>query len=242
MSRPPAAYEEVFAATRALPTAGVVYIASGAKYSVFALDAARSVQRSNPELGITLLSDQPKLSVEGVVDRHYVFSGGHYRSKVDHLASSPFERTLYLDTDTRVVASLTSAFQLLDRFDLAMAHAHRRHRASTTEVWREEIPDAFPQLNGGVALYRKSPATDNLWHRWSESFHSAGFKKDQVTLRELLWLADDLRWTVLPPEYNIRYRKYPMIWKRDEAEPKILHYHTFHNRHLYAIRKLFGRT
>lgn len=213
---------------RTLPDCGVVLIASGRRYVDFGLAAAASVRRSNPQIGIALFSDQADLDTRALVDLHGVFADGHYRSKVDHMISSPFERSLYLDTDVRVVAPLDDMFRILDRFDLAIAHAHRRNSTLTSQTWRENIPAAFPQLNSGVVLYRKGPAVDRLWREWAEHFPAAGFKKDQVTLRELLWTAEYLRWTVLPPEFNIRYRKYPQIWDREEAEPKILHYQEFH--------------
>jgi len=210
------------------PVNGVLFIASGARYARFALAAATSIRRSNPRLSIALFTDQHELSVRGEVDIIGLFRDGHYRSKVDYIGASPFERSLYLDTDIRVVAPLHDMFRLLERFDLAIAHAHARNKLETLEKWRSDIPRAFPQLNAGVILYRRGEALDRLWRDWAMSFHDAGFAKDQVTLRELLWLADDLRWTVLPPEYNIRYDKYLRVWRPSEARPHILHFRAFH--------------
>jgi len=93
-------------------------------------------------------------------------------------------------------------------------------------VWRTEIPEAFPQLNTGVFLFRGTPAVLELLRAWSAAFHEAGLKKDQVTLRELLWLSD-LRLHVLPPEYNLRHRKYLRVWEEREAVPRILHFRRF---------------
>ena len=58
--------------------------------------------------------------------------------------------------------------------------------------------------------------------RWRDAYHEAGFKWDQITLRELLWMSD-LAVYVLPPEDNVRYRKYLDVWTEREAVPKILH-------------------
>ncbi len=38
----------------------------------------------------------------------------HIRSKVDYISETPFQRTLYLDADTRVCEDLTHMFELLD--------------------------------------------------------------------------------------------------------------------------------
>ena len=85
------------------------------------------------------------------------------------------------------------------------------------------IPEAFPQLNGGVILYRANAAVHQMLADWKQAYHTAGFKWDQVTLRELLWKSD-LRLFILPPEYNVRYSKYLEVWEADEARPKILHF------------------
>ena len=202
------------------PACGVIYVASGTFHAAAAAAAARSVRETNPWLAIDLYTDEP--AVDGPFDRVVRFSGGHLRSKVDHLVSTRFQRTLYLDSDTRVVADLKPMFELLSRFDMAIAHAHARNAGRQKEIWRREISEAFPQHNGGVILYRGEGKTLEFMKNWSAAYHEAGFKWDQITLRELMWMSD-LAIYVLPPEYNIRYRKYLDIWTDREAVPKILH-------------------
>jgi hypothetical protein len=205
--------------------AGVIFIAVGKFYVERAKEAALSVRNSNPWLPITLFTDQNAAS--DIFSEVIRFEKGHYRSKIDYLDESPYERTLYLDTDVRVIADLRSMFVLLDRFELAVSHAHRRNDDLTREIWRERIPDAFPQANGGVILYRRTAAVIDALQEWRKAFHEAGFRKDQVTLREILWTRD-LKVYFLPPEYNIRYRKYLYTMSKREAEPKILHMKRFH--------------
>jgi len=43
--------------------------------------------------------------------------------KILPLLDSPFNRTVFLDTDTQVCSEFFELFDLLDRFDLAVAHA-----------------------------------------------------------------------------------------------------------------------
>ncbi|OOY94453.1 hypothetical protein BOW17_06375 [Solemya velum gill symbiont] len=213
--------------TSSNPTRGVIYIATGEPYRTAAFRSAESVRKHSPDLAIDLYTD---VIPEGDTpfDHIGIVENPHPRSKVDYLQKSRFEETLYLDSDTKVVADITGMFDLLERFDIALAHAHARNRRGTTELWRTEIPDAFPQLNGGVILFRNSDAVNAMLKAWSDSYHHAGFSKDQVTLRELLWISD-LRMHILPPEYNIRYSRYIDFWESWEADPKILHYAVFHN-------------
>lgn len=204
---------------------GVIFVATG-DYARAAVQAAASIRKTCPGLGIHLFTDNTQIPV-GNFDGVSTITNPHMRSKVDYFALSPFERTLYLDTDVMVVEDIREMFGLLDRFDLAIAHAHARNQISTNEIWRHTIPESFPQMNSGVVLYKNEPAVVKLFTDWSAAYKEAGFKKDQVTLRELLWICD-LRIATLPPEYNLRSSKYIRIWEKKEARPKILHYAKFH--------------
>jgi hypothetical protein len=200
---------------------GIVYIATGERYVRATVKSAASVKQHCKNLKVHLFTDLKEFSHDGI-DGVTIIDQPHRRSKVDYLFKTPFERTLYLDSDTRVVDNIEDMFNLLNNFDIALAHAHLRNHPATLEQWNTNIPYAFPQLNGGVILYRMNMKVENLLKQWHEAYHTAGFKKDQTTLRELIWNSD-LRLTILPPEYNIRYKKYLWIWKKNEAVPKILH-------------------
>ncbi len=210
------------------PSSGVVFVATGARYIACAEAAARSVRRHMPEVPIALFTDAGALGhpLADIFDPVIELEGAHHRSKVDCLMNSPFERTLFLDADIRVLEDVSELFDLLERFDIAMAHAHARVRAETQAVWIRALPEAYPQFNTGVVAVRRNPQTRALLQAWSESYREAGFRKDQVTLRELLWNSD-LHVATLPPEYNIRYPKYLWLWGRREARPRICHFYRY---------------
>jgi lipopolysaccharide biosynthesis glycosyltransferase len=210
---------------------GVIYIVTGRRYFRSAIQSARSIRKYSPNLKVHVFTDEENTEFlsgyEEVISSFGQIKRPHYRSKVDYLSKTPFARTLYLDSDARICAPIDDIFDILDRFDIALAHAHRRYNPRTTSTWRESIPQSFPQFNGGVIAYKSSPKVLDLLESWSIAFHDAGFEKDQVTLRELLWKSD-LRIATLPPEYNLRFKKYLKIWEGDEAQPKILHFKEFH--------------
>lgn len=214
---------------------GVLYIVTtnrDMRYLNAAIESAKSVCRHSPGLKIHLYSDQNGLNMISDLNISPFDSMGlikepHYRSKVDYISKSPFINTLYLDSDTRIMGDISEMYVLLERFDIALAHAHRRYRDSTNQKWRMDIPCSFPQYNGGVILFRNCDKVISFLKLWGEDFHNANFIKDQVTLRELLWLSD-LQISTLPPEYNLRYKKYLKIWDKDEAKVKILHMAEFH--------------
>lgn len=207
-------------------TCGVIYIVSGSEYVTDSCDSARSIREHSPDLQIDVYCDDLDAVQPGLFDKVHQIENPHARSKVDYIWQSRFDRVLYLDSDTRAVADISNLFDLLDRFDFCANHAHSRERHSTNQTWRITIPKCFPQLNGGVLLFRNSQAVKSMLKEWAESYHSAGFTRDQVTLRELVWRSE-LDIYILPPEYNIRYAKYLDFWEEHEAHPKILHFSDF---------------
>jgi hypothetical protein len=88
----------------------------------------------------------------------------------------------------------------------------------------ETPPYAFPQMNAGVMLYRRSTAMRAFLRDWQKAYVAAGKLRDQPTLRDLLW-SSDLRFYVLPPEFNLRRVTELDAWEPLDARPTILHSH-----------------
>jgi hypothetical protein len=216
-----------------MTTQGILYIATGEKYVRAAIRAAKTVRKHSPSLGIHLYTDVQNYAGFRFEDSPFPFTSAgtienpHRRSKVDYMSRTPFEHTLYLDTDTALNADISDMFRVLERFDIAIAHAMHRHSPNSLVPWRIELPEAFPQYNSGVVLYRKNTAVLQLFEDWGYHHKEAGHRHDQPTLRELLWLSD-LRIATLPPEYNVRYLKYHFLWSKSEAVTKIFHLKQFH--------------
>ncbi len=222
-------------------TQGIVYIATGPKYIRAAAHSATTVRTHSPGLPTHLFADwrshgfdfgtspAPFTSVEEV-------EHPHRRSKVDYLARTPFDHTLYLDSDTALNADISGMFRILERFDIALSHAHRRNVENRLKPWRIALPQAFPQYNAGVVLYRRSPEVLAFLDEWRQSFHTAGFLQDQMTLRELLWLSD-LRMATLPPEYNVRLIKYHYLWAKTEATSRIFHRRRYHDGPFWSVQR-----
>lgn len=226
-------------------TQGILYIAAGAKYIRAAMRSVQTVRKHCPGLPTHLFADWPGHAFD-FSESPYPFTSvdtiadPHRRSKVDYLPRTPFDRTLYLDTDTALNTDIRGAFALLDRFDIALSHGHRRNTAARLKSWHLNLPQAFPQFNSGVMLYRRTAAVVDFLEEWQRAFHDAGFRQDQMTLRELLW-ASDLRVATLPPEYNVRHLKYHFLWSAKEAATQIFHRRRYHDGRLWFLRKRLKR-
>ena len=202
------------------PRRGVVYVAWGAAHVDVARRSAASVKKSNPwlETAIFCAADD---DISGF-DMSFVVPDGLVRPKVDLLWQSPFDQTLFLDNDTIVRDDLQSAFRLLEKYDMCGAHVILWHRPRHTKTWQTELPDAFPEINTGVLLFKKNDKTTAFFKAWSANFAQAGFKVDQVTFRETLW-ASNLNFYVLPPQFNKRVYELSEPIYSDQPRPRILH-------------------
>lgn len=206
---------------------GVLYVATGPSHIRAAIKSALSVQRTNPGLPIHLFADLERQCLDARL-RPQPFtswaniSEPHARSKVDYISQTPFDHTLYLDNDTRVLTDLGDAFDLLQHFDVALSHANKREVPLKEAKLRMPVPHAFPEYNTGIIFFRRNPATAAALERWKRLYQESYELVDQPSLREILW-SGDLRLATLPPEYNVRFVKYLFLWSNDEARPKILH-------------------
>ena len=136
-----------------------------------------------------------------------------------------------------MLGPLDDLFDVLERFDLAIAQRARVRASRKSVRWRHDVPAAFPEHNGGVMLYRSSPAALGFLEAWRDAYAEAGFKVDQITLRELLW-STDLRYAVLPAALQLpALQLVRSTGSRAHAPPLILHTNRFHPTRYGAVRR-----
>ncbi len=208
------------------PDKGVIYVASGPAYVELARSSAASLRAVEPDLPIDLFTDDPTVPGLDMFARVHQIMRPEPRSKLICMPLSRFDRTLFLDADTLVMAPLGDLFDLLDRFDCALAHDVRRASDLVQEGLVEKTPYAFPQLNSGVFLYRKSSVMLAFLAEWAARFKASGVGRDQIVLKDMLWRSD-IRFYVLPPEFNLRRVTMLDAWEPLDAVPTILHSHRF---------------
>jgi hypothetical protein len=197
---------------------GVMYVATGQSFYEDAIRSAQSFKKRHPALKVCMFSDVGERPA--ICDDYFLIEDPHVRSKVDCMGRSPYERTLYLDTDTRVIGMLDDAFRLLDRFDIMLCHGDNKNQSRAYP--RPDIPDALPVFQSAVMFFRKSRRTDEAFAFWKTLYAEAGYKLDQPTLREVIWRRD-FSLLVLPREYNIGRIATVLTNKNNEADLKIMH-------------------
>lgn len=207
-------------------TIGVIFVTTGKNYTQLAERAAQSVKASCQGLEVDLFTDQ-HMDMP-VFDRIHQLDDPWHRSKMDAMILSRFDKTLYLDADLFVIADIQDIFEVLDRFDMAMAHDDGRNTKHCHNLWRKPLPNAFPQFNGGVIAFRRKPEVLTLLKHWSAAVRDNELKQDQPVLRELVW-DSDLRIATLPLEYNLmRFKVLRFHSKKSSTAPRIIHSPEFH--------------
>ena len=186
---------------------GIIYIATGRKFIEEALMSLTSVKKHMPDVPVSLFSDveelvfSPPAGLDSVILLENVTRS--CRDKIRPLANSPYDRTLFLDTDTFLCRPVYDLFEMLDRFDIALAQAPDRYQYNLPD-----LPDCFTELNSGVIAYRRTPTVNKLLVGWEETYNRMlgeddDSYRDQHSLREALYQSD-VQFFLLPPEYNFR--------------------------------------
>ena len=181
-------------------TRGVVYVATGDAYITEARESAASVREAMPGVPICLITDvdvDPGSAFDTIVT--HAEGAGTKRFK-QNLHLSPYDRTVFLDTDTFVAADVSDLFTVLDRFEIAAKQISSDYNAK-----RLEVPSAFPEMNSGVIVYRKTPAVLALFEEWRRLFiefeSDYGWTWDQLSFRKAVY-ESEARVASLPIEYN----------------------------------------
>jgi lipopolysaccharide biosynthesis glycosyltransferase len=178
---------------------GIYYIATGEEYLHEAEISAKSVLEQMPNVNIAIATDGDPQSeyfdyILDIPDPQFTFA-----DQIENLNRSPFDHTIYLDTDIYITGDISDVFDLLNEFDIAMAQNPAR------KSWDVDgVPPAFPEYNSGVVGYRTEIIGDfeAAWKtEYDRQFDQTGYYQNQPALRKVLF-ESNLRIATLPAEYN----------------------------------------
>lgn len=153
---------------------GVLYIAFGEKYRREALASIAAMRQFHPNLPCCIISETDIVSLPPKIqvllrtpEEKYPF-----RSKAKYLRDSPFDRTLFLDTDTTTVRPIEDIFKLLDHFDIGVC-TYPHYNLS-------EKYGYVTSINSGVILFRNSNSVLDMFDRWLELFDKAASAREEA--------------------------------------------------------------
>lgn len=175
------------------------------------LFSAASAKEYLPDLPITLFTnapDDPLIKDNPLIDNIEVIENPLYSfgDKIRPLQRSPYEETLFLDTDTTVVDSCYEIFEPLKHNDIAVAfHGYR------TDYAFEELPKSCPSYNTGVIAFKRSPEFHQFIDDWLKKHeeYSKIQSNDQPAFRYCV-NQGNIKIHTLPIEYNF-FTFYPSV-------------------------------
>lgn len=207
----------------------------GVCYVVFGQAAAREAARSRASVppqypvcvvGDTSIPDAQLIPWRGPDPfdhsdrRKFQFRAVYPKSALAELV--PFERCLYLDVDTEVVADPAPAFAMLDRWDVVLTthivchlvgelwsapnagwYHNRRERDTTVREWGD---GDMPYVNSGVIFWRRTAAVRRLMSAWREEWQRFRQWDEQLALMRA-WRRTAVSAMVLPVGWNAPHRE-----------------------------------
>lgn len=212
---------------------GILYIVFGELYIKEALISAKSIKKISKDLDITLMCD--KYTNSKYIDNCLLIQADHIRAKVDYIHKTPYEETIFLDSDTIANHDLSEMFSILERYDFSICHDYARKRKYVSELIPEyeKIPYVFSEVNPGVMVFRNNSAVQGFFKNWRTLFYKyqSVMPWEQPTFRAALWQSE-LNFYIMPTEYNVRSMacrekqdKNHDLFGEDHLKPRIYHMH-----------------
>lgn len=193
----------------------VFYFAVGDQYLRLAEISVASLRRHNPDVNVTLFTDQPvgsscqfdQVLALATPLTHLEMKAGKIAAFERMCAAMPYEgRATYLDCDTYVCADLSPLDEVLNLYDIAAAYDLR-----WTNLARHPLGS---YMNSGVVSFRHTPAVRRLWREWAEGFAAdpmldayGGLVRDQPAFERAIHLSG-VRMFALPGEFNLRVSEF----------------------------------
>ena len=183
---------------------GILYFAKGDEFVKEATISAHRVKSVMPECPIALVADQ-KPSADCFDDVILDETPFLKQDKARAMQRTPYERTLYLDTDIYLEESVSEMFEIIDKFDVAIRQdGDLIHIPGDENEIVDGVPPGVPEFNAGVILYRDSKSVMDMLEDW-ESRCLPEHEWDQRSLRPALYHSD-VRICPLEHRYNCMYR------------------------------------
>ncbi|MCP4440186.1 MAG: hypothetical protein GY810_14680 [Aureispira sp.] len=189
---------------------GYIYVATGEKYIKEAEQSAQTLKKVSPQAHVTLITNEPYTSTifDGVKVVSYTndepenWKKGLVFKVIGFLAS-PYEKTVFIDSDTYICEDTSDLLGMLDYFDLLICHDYY----DKAEVSHEgQTVKGYYPYNTGVVTYRKSEAILAFLELWKKLYLDEldTFWSDQPAFMKALMLSS-VRIHVLSSVYNFRF-------------------------------------
>jgi hypothetical protein len=198
-------------------TRGFLYIATGESFVREAVISAKQIKEIMGECPIAIITE---IDLNNPVFDHIIKinNASHDTGdQIKYMNKSPFDKTIYIDTDIYVSSDISSIFSILDQFDLAASLKQGEKYSGVTS----DLPDSFPEYSTGMVAYNNNKTFDHFLANWKNIYRnhkSENIWENQPSFREAVYNSD-IRISPLPREYHLFIRKPGYV----EGEVKVAH-------------------
>jgi len=117
---------------------------------------------------------------------------------------SPFQETLFLDSDTVLIEDPTFGFEMAARHGIALSiEPDCWAQRQWTEIAPKRVTKDIPEYNTGVIFFIKHPKARKLFERWHEIAWDYGAKHDQWGFAQAVYDSCSNPF-ILPQNWNFR--------------------------------------
>eukprot|EP01104_Vermistella_antarctica_P019680 TRINITY_DN784_c0_g2_i6.p1 TRINITY_DN784_c0_g2~~TRINITY_DN784_c0_g2_i6.p1 ORF type:complete len:278 (+),score=55.68 TRINITY_DN784_c0_g2_i6:91-924(+) len=153
------------------------------------------------------------------------------RLKIPALCSTPYERTLYLDSDTFVLDELVSLFSVLDDYEMGLTP----RTTCRVNDFDSGVQDSY---NAGMLLYLTSRNMMSVLRMWQSMFVLDDSTSDQEPLYQIMRFGEVRpHFVTLPHNYNLRPKPDTPLFS---GPAKMLHSHDVFPADLEGINDYLG--
>ena len=178
-------------------TRGILYISPG-NFVKEAKISAKRLDEEMPDVSISIITDE-QVSAEcfdNIIKKNIAHG---WEAKPNNISLSPYDTTIYIDTDTYIVDDISEIFNLLERYDMAAA----LQPTGKTSIIRD-VPQCMPEYNTGVIGFKSNGKVMETFELWKNVYNSRPEKEDQPSFRKALFKSGS-NIVTLPSEYNCRW-------------------------------------
>ena len=185
---------------------GFLYVAIGKRYLMEAEISARSLKRFT-KYPVCLITDDPSLAPDFFDQVISTDPIADFESKITGIQKTPFEKTIYLDTDTFICKPLDNLFEVLEVFDMGMTIEKSNHSYAFFRRYNPSfqlrLENVLPEYNTGLIAYNNNFPVKDLLRDWLSIHYEMKVKADMPSFREaFIKNAASVRIAALPSEYN----------------------------------------
>jgi lipopolysaccharide biosynthesis glycosyltransferase len=218
----------------------VLYLALGESYAELATSSARTLRLHGYDGPVRVITDTPSHELTGLeCETHVVGSvpgGFSSRFHKTQLYRWSFDRTLFLDADTVVIASIDEVWEKLEGHDMAMTpdlHSSVAHvlansvtdpkrRAGEFQLMRDLALTDQRYYNSGVMLFQRSPRQAEMFTRWHQEWNRFGGEDQLALVRAIAGTGTRVR--TLDSSWNRRPKAFTSVAEARAAGVHILHF------------------